>query len=559
MDFTQENLARQLGRRPAFVIDDMVNIPPDFSPTRTASLLNKQGNAIAVIVSTRKAYDLDLPRMIAAELMKACRQDQDFFERIRLAMHETLSNSIMNGNLGMSSTLRLSAQSFLQFGQVLDQRLKDDGTACKPIAIVAFWDDSKLTLTIRDYGRGFIPQPLEQPSAYQKIGRGLSFIAANSDSTAIDYDGRQTVLTYFFKPEARYRTPRGKGLYLGQDGSVQGLDQAMKEAWILLENCEDELYDTLADMGYKNVDTAAGLRKYDLIISTDKQRAGTASVFERVLYLKSCDKSNAPTISQALKASLLEAFVARDLRRLTGELDTARSMQKHLFPTAQEIEDYQQRFDLSIGSYFESSSELGGDLFQLKPLDDQRLQVVVSDLSGHGVSAALNMFRLHTLLDGARDESPAKTLERLNQQLYQLLPSGQFATMLYGIIDRKDNSFTYSSAASPQPLLFSKADIQVLQTSGFPLGISKKAKYYNVSLDFYPGDLLFFYSDSVLESPLAGNRAGLDIESLQKLLLKHSQAVTANAWVDNLVRDFKSSLYDGQLPDDLTLLMIKRK
>ena len=84
--------------------------------------------------------------------------------------------------------------------------------------------------------------------------------------------------------------------------------------------------------------------------------------------------------------------------RVAQELASARAMQQALLPQTAHVETLANRHRVRIGSHFEASSELGGDIWDIVTLNDHRFGVYMADFSGHGVTAALNTFRLHTLI-----------------------------------------------------------------------------------------------------------------------------------------------------------------
>lgn len=193
-----------------------------------------------------------------------------------------------------------------------------------------------------------------------------------------------------------------------------------------------------------------------------------------------------------------------------GDLEMARSMQTRLLPTADDLADIGARYGLSVSGMFEPSREVGGDLWGLRPLDEDRFAVWLADFSGHGYAAALNTFRLHTLVrqtNSGRDQ-PGPYLAQINRNLAGLLPVGQFATMLYGIVDLAAGAFVYAAAASPAPLVASLAErrITVGDGSGLPLGVSATATYTERSLPLPPGSALFLHSDAVCECPRRGRQ-----------------------------------------------------
>jgi sigma-B regulation protein RsbU (phosphoserine phosphatase) len=152
---------------------------------------------------------------------------------------------------------------------------------------------------------------------------------------------------------------------------------------------------------------------------------------------------------------------------------------------------------------------LGGDCWGIRPLSNTQLAIFTYDFSGHGMTAAMNVFRMHTIMqeyfESARE--PGNYLTTINRQLQPLLERDQFATMFYGIIDTDANCLMYASAATPAPILLN-ADLQnasFLNGRGFPLGVVPKANYETPYAAFMPGDTLLLYSDCVIETP---NNAG---------------------------------------------------
>lgn len=206
----------------------------------------------------------------------------------------------------------------------------------------------------------------------------------------------------------------------------------------------------------------------------------------------------------------------RDFKtRISHEIETARITQKVLIPNDELIQNMEKDYDMQICGYYQSCSELGGDFWGLKSISSDEMAIYMVDFSGHGVNAALNVFRLHALMQAAMGtlQTPNAYLTYLNAILAPLLPTGQFATMFYGIIDRKKNILSYASAASQPPILFSKNgdDYQLLESTGTVLGAYKETAYSMTVVEFKPGDCLLLYSDALVETN-NGQGKNLDIE-----------------------------------------------
>lgn len=235
------------------------------------------------------------------------------------------------------------------------------------------------------------------------------------------------------------------------------------------------------------------------------------------------------------------------------EMAVARSMQAELLPPAAELAWLHQRYGVRISGFFETSCTLGGDLWGLDPLDDHRFILWLADFSGHGVTAALNTFRLHTLLEHTTQDRdrPAVFLGELNQRLIGLLPKGQYATMLYGVVDVREHRFTYAAAAAPRPVVSLPGQPVVPgDGSGLPLGVARSAVYAERSLDLPPGAALFLASDALSESP-SESGAKLGQNGTAQLVADVVTARAGRVDVDAILAPFLATV-KRPLRDDLT-------
>lgn len=247
---------------------------------------------------------------------------------------------------------------------------------------------------------------------------------------------------------------------------------------------------------------------------------------------------------------------------LEDEINAARLMQEGLLPSPDLIKNAEDECGLKIASYFKASSILGGDLWGLhrRGMIDGQTGFFMVDFTGHGVSAALNIFRLDAIMGETRPPSgdPAAYLAFLNDQLARLLPTGHFATFFYGVLDVKSNIFTYAAAATPPPIFYRDGakEFDFLNTSGIPLGIQKGAIHENRQIDFSPGSLLFLYSDAFTET-LDKDGKSLQEEGVRKLLQESLERVGLCSPLSYFTDAFHDKV--GQsVSDDLTAVMIRR-
>jgi serine phosphatase RsbU (regulator of sigma subunit)/ABC-type amino acid transport substrate-binding protein len=246
--------------------------------------------------------------------------------------------------------------------------------------------------------------------------------------------------------------------------------------------------------------------------------------------------------------------------RVARELEMARETQTVLLPDMQTVQEIFKLHGLHVDSRFQPSSELGGDFWGLRSLDDSRVAVMAVDFSGHGINAALNTFRLHALLDSDRQhvDDPAAFLQHLNHRMSPLLPPGQYATMFYGVIDTQQDVMTYAGAATPSPLVFLPGCGEPLVGSGigFPIGMFDDSTYENRELPFPVGASLLLYSDAVTEGKM---KSGARLEEAG--LIREVKACLQDSPRERLVQALTARLdrlMELPLADDLTIVSTTR-
>jgi len=262
-----------------------------------------------------------------------------------------------------------------------------------------------------------------------------------------------------------------------------------------------------------------------------------------------------------VRLHLEKQFFFRNLtdfhRRLENDLRLARSMQLSLIPDRRALSTVGEKHGLRVEGHFEPSDELGGDFWTLFELDAQRLGILVADFSGHGISAAINTFRFHTLIERIHPHGydPSEYLSMLNRPLKDLLPVGQFATCIYCIIDSSEGMLSYAAAGAPSPLLYEAGGTTLIDASGLMLGVSNMPLLTADTLPFPRGASLLLYSDAMTEATdRAGHLIGEDgLLSLAELAFAHGP----DGRLERLLAAFNDRA-ERPLADDLTAICITR-
>ncbi|MBK4718560.1 fused response regulator/phosphatase [Azospirillum sp. YIM DDC1] len=279
---------------------------------------------------------------------------------------------------------------------------------------------------------------------------------------------------------------------------------------------------------------------------------------------------NAVELLARVRIHLQNRALLHDLQRFhertESELSLARKMQERLMPSPERLAEVEAAAGVGITAHFAPSSELGGDFWDLRhdavaPGQGQgqgRTMLYMVDFSGHGVGAALNTFRLHAICQQMDVPSltPGEFLSIVNRRLCALLPNGQFATMLAGVVEPAGNRFVYASAGSTRPMVWAPGDTEPLlgDSAGLPLGLLASAEYEERSLPLPPGGRLFLYSDGAIEIPVGSDV--LDEPGLAALVAERMGETDGGRFLDGLLDRLRAL---GPIDDDLTALLLTRK
>ncbi|NVJ98319.1 MAG: SpoIIE family protein phosphatase [Alphaproteobacteria bacterium] len=270
---------------------------------------------------------------------------------------------------------------------------------------------------------------------------------------------------------------------------------------------------------------------------------------------------NQPELLARVCMHLENKFLIKNLSdfqaSMRAELAMAREMQHSLLPEADNLAAIEAEAGLTFEAFYRASFELGGDLWGCWQMSDDEIGIYVLDISGHGVGAALNTFRVHATMarfEGLRHD-PAAFLSSLNTAVQPAFPLGQFVTMFYGVLNYKTGKLTYSGAGAPWPLVISKdGEVSRLDSSGTPVGIIFSASYDNKTAQLKPGDSLFCYSDVLLEAPGKDGQF-LGEDGLLDQVSRLADEGARTEMVDRILKEFYATL-PGALPDDLTAVAI---
>ncbi|GLQ47803.1 IcfG protein [Dyella lipolytica] len=193
--------------------------------------------------------------------------------------------------------------------------------------------------------------------------------------------------------------------------------------------------------------------------------------------------------------------VAREQQRLTSELEIAQQIQTALLPGAHYLDARCSNFELH--AVLQPARTVGGDLYSYFMLHDQRLYIIVGDVSDKGIPAALFMARAITLAKAMapRAQSPQQLLQLLNEELCRNNDGCMFVSLLCGLLDTISGQLIMASAGHEPPVLWGRDVPRLLEfDTGPALGLDEEATYPVHRLRLRPGDNLLMYTDGITEA-----------------------------------------------------------
>ena len=233
--------------------------------------------------------------------------------------------------------------------------------------------------------------------------------------------------------------------------------------------------------------------------------------------------------------------------KMDREAQEARAIQQALLPRSS---PYVPGF--AISGFSIPARALGGDWYDFIALDEGRWGLVLGDVSGKGMAAALLMSATRSMVRSLAEASctPSEVLEKLNRLMVEDFPSGKFVTMVYGVLDPATRTLTFANAGHLPPLLASDSQTRFVQTeTGLPLGLGYGA-YSEVQVYLPERSKLVFYSDGITEAANPQDEE-YGAERLQQHLLGKE------ATAESILQDVRSFVNGSGLQDDATVVMMR--
>jgi serine phosphatase RsbU (regulator of sigma subunit) len=248
-----------------------------------------------------------------------------------------------------------------------------------------------------------------------------------------------------------------------------------------------------------------------------------------------------------------EIEIQSEKETIEHELEVAAHVQRELLPHS-----FPQVGTLEVFGKVAPGRFVGGDYCDFIKTSNDRLLMIVADVSGKGVPAALIMseVRASTHLLASMNTSLADFVERLNTLLHQSTERKTFVTLFVGEIDTSQSEIRYINAGHPRPLICRDGQMSTLGKGTIPLGVMTEIPQCTVQKEPFPrGSLLVGYTDGILERrDMQGEEYGE--ERLRSSVQLH-RSLDAQALVESLLADVRAFGGGSELDDDITVAVVK--
>ena len=251
------------------------------------------------------------------------------------------------------------------------------------------------------------------------------------------------------------------------------------------------------------------------------------------------------------KVMLHEQLIEK--QRLETQLEVARQVQLELLPARDPQLD---GFDISAYNF--PTEEVSGDYYDWVRIYDDQIGIVIADVSGKGVPAALLMAFLRASLRAATHigYAPHISMSKVNYLLWESIERNQFVTGFYGVLDATNRTLAYSNAGHVPALLMNPdGSAHYEERGGVPLGMFRDTRYYEYFQTIEPGQVFVLYTDGVTEA-MNSSEEEYGRERLLEAVRK-CRELTAHEMVDFIHREVTAWTEGHGAHDDVTFFIIK--
>lgn len=240
-------------------------------------------------------------------------------------------------------------------------------------------------------------------------------------------------------------------------------------------------------------------------------------------------------------------------KKIEEQLQIAKDVQTGLLPSSPpEINNYTFS-DVCIPTF-----DIGGDYFDYIPIDKNRIAIVIADVSGDGVPAALIMAAFRALLrfNARLNTTPDKLMKTMNEQVSDFMRKRDFISVFYGILNFNRHSFVYSNCGHNPALLLKNKSMTLLEGGGPALNILSENEFTYNELKLETGDQILLYTDGVVEV-FSNNKKEFGLGRLKEVFESNSN-LSPKEIIKSIIDATKEFTGSDVFNDDFTILLMKK-
>ena len=271
-------------------------------------------------------------------------------------------------------------------------------------------------------------------------------------------------------------------------------------------------------------------------------------------------------MTQNIKAYMQEiAREAGEKERISTELSVAADIQSSMLPGV--FPAFPDRHEFDIFATMHAAKEVGGDFYDFYLQDEKHLLVMIADVSGKGVAAALFMVIAKTMLNnfalyGKKQEDLADLVGLVNFRLCQNNEAMMFVTAFVGVLELDSGKFKYVNAGHNPPLIYRAAEKKfgyLAPKKNRPLGVKESQNYVGEEMDFAAGDMLYLYTDGVTEAMSETEELFGEQRLLDALNQTDPQSQTLPEILEKVSQTLAEHVQNAKQSDDITMLSLLYK
>lgn len=239
--------------------------------------------------------------------------------------------------------------------------------------------------------------------------------------------------------------------------------------------------------------------------------------------------------------------------KIQEEIKTVSLVQQNLLPAGPP-----QRKGLDAAAIYLASAATGGDYYDYLDMGDEKLGVVIADVSGHGLPAAFVMTMVKVVLIYLNEQNipMQNTVRTINDMLAKHIPTNNFVTMIYGILNFKEMKFTFINAGH-EPLIHLSSNgkkLQMLTAKSPFLGIDPGIDFAENTLYLEKGDKLVFYTDGVTEA--CNIKKDIFGQERFNAIVTESLGLSSMELISNIISELSSHCEGTSYADDITMMVL---